>query len=199
MRAMNLIIVGLPHFRDLAYVFLRCIFSHCKFVRYSTELNKHDKKRQKNVVAIIPAYKEDPEEVELTLDSIGSQEEKDLRIAMVIVSDGFLDYHEILDDLHEVTSFEYTTYKRDSNSCSILLGVYKGRINVVVAKKSKNAGKKDSLIVMDDILIKDEPEFAAVRERLLSCFDMDSCEFMFHTDADSVIGPNVFRRQTNIL
>ena len=92
----------------------------------------------KNVVAIIPAYKEDPEEVELTLSSIGSQIEDDLNIAMVIVSDGFLDYHEILDDLHEVKKFEYTTYKRDPNTCTLLLGTYKG-IKVVVAKKGKNS------------------------------------------------------------
>jgi len=115
---------------------------------------------------------------------------------MVIVSDGFLDYHEIINDLHEITAFDYTTYKREDNSCSILLGDYKGT-PVVVAKKAKNAGKKDSLVVTDDIFV--EHHFEKIKTTILQEFDMDSCDFVFHTDADSVIGPNSFRRMTNIL
>ena len=196
LRVMNIIVVGLPHFRDLLYIVLRIFFSRCKFVRSSTKMPDRYSSSRKNVVAIIPAYKEDPEEVELTLKSIGEQEEDDLRIAMVIVSDGFLDYHEIIDDLKELVAFDYTTYKRDKNSCSILVGYYKG-MKVVVAKKAKNAGKKDSLVVTDDIFV--EHKFLKVRNMILEEFDMESCDFLFHTDADSVIGPNSFRRLTNVL
>ena len=196
LRVMNIIVVGLPHFRDLLYIVMRIFFSRCKFVKCSTKIPDRYRSSRKNVVAIIPAYKEDPEEVELTLKSIGEQEEDDLKIAMIIVSDGFLDYHEILDDLKEVVAFDYTTYKRDKNSCSILVGYYKGT-KVVVAKKAKNAGKKDSLVVTDDIFV--EHKFMKVRNMILDEFNMESCDFLFHTDADSVIGPNSFRRLTNVL
>jgi len=196
LRVMNIIVVGLPHFRDLLYIIMRVCFSYCMFVSWSDQTKEEFRHVRKNVVAIIPAYKEDPEEVELTLTSIGSQVEEDLKIAMIIVSDGFLDYHEIIDDLREILVFPYTTYKREENSCSILLGTYKG-IPVVVAKKKKNAGKKDSLVVTDDIFV--ESHFKDVKTAILREFDMDSCDFVFHTDADSVIGPMAFRRMTNIL
>jgi chitin synthase len=198
---MNIIIVGLPHFRDLLYIFLRITFSRCKFVSWSTRSKKSMKAKEKvaNVVAIIPAYKEDPEEVELTLASISSQIEKDhLHVAQVIVSDGFLDYHEIIDDLREIVRFPYTTYKREKNSCSIMVGYYKG-VKVAVAKKRKNAGKKDSLVLTDDIFIKGDEHFGQVRDAILREFDMESCDYIFHTDADSVIGPNAFRRLVNAL
>lgn len=103
-----------------------------------------------------------------------------------------------IDDLHEILNFSYTTYKRDPNTCSILIGCYKGT-KVCVAKKEKNAGKKDSLVVTDDIFIKADEHFVGIRDAILREFDMDSCEFIFHTDADSVIGENAFRRMVNAL
>ena len=209
--AMNIIIVGTPHFRDLLYMLLRVIFSRCKFVSWSADAadssssrgrksNKRQRirKRKANVVAVIPAYKEDPEEVELTLNSIGSQVDDNMRIAQVIVSDGFLDYHEIIDELHEIVSFPYTTYKRDKNRCSILMGYYKG-MKVCVAKKKKNAGKKDSLVVTDDIFIKRDEHFSKIQDAILQEFHMESCDYIFHTDADSVIGDGAFRRMINAL
>jgi len=198
LRTMNIIIVGLPHFRDLLFLLLRLLFDRNKFVKYSTKTLDRFKHARKNVVAIIPAYKEDPEEVELTLGSIGGQIEDDLKIAMIIVSDGFLDYHEIIDDIRIVHKFDYTTYKRADNVCTALFGFYKG-IPVCVLKKRDNAGKKDSLVVTDDIFIKDDPHFEPVKRLILEQFDMESCDFVFHTDADSVIGPGSFRRLTNIL
>lgn len=97
--AMNIVIVGLPHFRDLFYMLLRIVFHRCKCVPWSAEEPINDKRGKwravANVVAVIPAYKEDPEEVELTLTSISSQIKDDLKVAQIIVSDGFLDYHEM--------------------------------------------------------------------------------------------------------
>eukprot|EP00516_Mucochytrium_quahogii_P003687 CAMPEP_0203745170 /NCGR_PEP_ID=MMETSP0098-20131031/996_1 /ASSEMBLY_ACC=CAM_ASM_000208 /TAXON_ID=96639 /ORGANISM=" , Strain NY0313808BC1" /LENGTH=764 /DNA_ID=CAMNT_0050632879 /DNA_START=174 /DNA_END=2468 /DNA_ORIENTATION=- len=195
---MNMIIVGLPHYRDTMFVLIRIFF--CNFVTQNpTAKNNPAGEKLRHVIAVIPAYKEDPEEVELTVKSIGDQIEENLvNIGMIIVSDGFLDYHEIIDDLEPLITFDYTTYKRKDNKCTLYVGLYNG-VKVMVAKKHKNAGKKDSLIIMDDILVKPDTHLPHVKKAILDVWGIDDLQYMFHTDADSVISENTFKRMSNIM
>lgn len=195
----NLIIIGLPQFRDTCFVLIRIV---------SLLFSRHDRRKHKDtprtIISVIPAYKEDPSDVLNTINSLSMPQNMNdvVQSGMVIISDGFMDYHEILGHIVRVYTFTYETYKRETNTCDVFLGRTSGGVEVLVFKKKKNAGKKDSLILMDDVLILEherENKFNIARQIVLEVFGIDHIDFIFHTDADTVLGDDCLERLSTIM
>ena len=108
-------VVGITHFRDTLFVFIRILFRPC--VRMQCE--EDDDRSLRNVLCVIPTYKENKKEVTATLDSLIAQEETNLvHRRVVMVCDGFLRFAEIFSSMILLESFKYKTYKQKLNQVS---------------------------------------------------------------------------------
>lgn len=189
----NMFVVGITHFRDTLFVLIRILFKPCVKI----QADEDDDKSLRNVLCVIPTYKEEPKEVTATLNSLIAQEETSLvHRRIVMVCDGFLRFGEIFSSMILIESFKYKTYKQKLNQVSIFFCTYNG-FDLILILKHENAGKKDSLILIDNIFV--DSTFKEIRHVLLKFFNIAAFHFIFHTDADSVISPNTLRRHSKIM
>lgn len=190
----NMLIVGITQFRDTIFVIIRVLFK--PFVKQSPEEDK-ESNELRNVLCVVPTYKEEANEVQLTLDSLIAQEETKLAHKRIImVCDGFFRYHEIFSSMILIENFQYKTYKQKLNSVNAFFVTYKN-YDMIVLLKSENAGKKDSLILIDSIFV--DFTFVRIRHALLKFYNIAHFNYIFHTDADCYLSPNTVRRSSKIL
>jgi len=191
---LNMFVVGITHFRDTLFVIIRILFKPC--VRVQTDEEDGDSSLR-NVLCVIPTYKEEAKDVTATLDSLIAQEETKLvHRRIIMVCDGFLRFGEIFSNMVLIESFQYKTYKQKLNQVSIFFCTYNG-FDLILILKHENAGKKDSLILIDSIFV--DSTLKEIRTVLLKFFNITEFNFIFHTDADSIISPNTLRRHSNIM
>lgn len=101
---LNIVLSALPQFRDLVLILVQLLLSSCPPVSFKTTGSKKERARNPtNVVVMVTAYKEEPQFVAQTLDSIvselaGTKEgESELNISALLLIDGLKDYSEIFD------------------------------------------------------------------------------------------------------
>lgn len=189
----NMFVVGITHFRDTLFVLIRVLFKPC----VEMKVDEDDDYSLRNVLCVIPTYKEEPKEVTATLDSLIAQEESKLvHKRIVVVCDGFLRFAEIFSSMILIESFQYKTYKQKANQVSVFFCTYNS-YDLILILKHENAGKKDSLILIDNIFV--DSTFQEIRHVLLKFYNITTFQFIFHTDADSVISPNTLRRHSKIM
>lgn len=153
------------------------------------------------VVCVIPAYSEPTEEVMQTMDSLCRQTQQyrdDTQVLLVIVKDGKPISLPALEDAAEAQiTLPYTSWKKLDSSIAVSGGSYRDTPFLIV-EKNKNGGKKDSLILGHDLFLEVPrndipPATFSSREKLRafvgSAFDIQSFNFNFSTDADSIIIP----------
>lgn len=192
--AINILVVGLPQMRDTVFIIIRVIFK--PFVRQSTEEDE-ESLDLRNVLCVVPTYKEEAKEVVVTLDSLFEQEETNLvHKRVIMVCDGFFRYTDIFSSMVFIDCFQYKTYKQKLNEVKVFFATYKDN-DLIVLLKSENAGKKDSLILIDNIFV--DFTFVRIRHMLLKFYNLAHFNYIFHTDADCYLSPNTIRRTSRIL
>lgn len=148
-----------------------------------------------NIVTIIPVYSEPKEQIDVTINSSMDNQIGQHRQLICVICDG-LDVNvqdDLTETLHESTE-AYVSWKQEHNELRITYGKIKDT-PCVIMKKVKNQGKKDTLIVSHDIFNHPRTNITketlklreTVRQNVKTFYDMDGFEFMFCTDADSLI------------
>jgi Chitin synthase len=158
----------------------------------------------KTIVSIIPVYGETSEQVNRTLGSIVDNEIGTNKNLLCIICDGKkINIEEKMYILSKET-LKYTTWKMTDNTIDVLYCLYNHSEKnnpCIIMKKRKNQGKKDSLILSHDIFNYPRDTLSVdginlrthIREQIDDLFPMyGSYDFMFCTDADSIITPNSF-------
>jgi len=192
--AINVLVVGVTQMRDTIFVIIRIIFK--PFVKQSPEEDE-ESLDLRNVLCVVPTYKEEANEVCVTLDSLVEQEESKLvHKRIIMVCDGFFRYNEIFSSMVLIETFQYKTYKQKLNEVNAFFATYKNS-EIIVLLKSENAGKKDSLILIDSIFV--DFTFVKIRHVLLKFYNIAHFNYIFHTDADCYLSPNTIRRSSRVL
>jgi chitin synthase len=154
--------------------------------------------KNKTIVSVIPAYSETYEQIIRTLDSIVYNEIGDNRNLLFIICDGKENnIQRALDQCIKTDQVQYKTWKLVDNQLTMIYGFYKGT-PCVVLKKKLNQGKKDSLILSHDFFNYPRDTCGSievrnhVRTEVLNLFGLKDFDYMFCTDADSIITKGSF-------
>lgn len=150
------------------------------------------------IVAFVPIYKETLEQLSKTVDSILNNNLTPNYILVCIVSDGTKNMVDIMDQLIlSERVLHYKSWKNDSVYVNIYLGTRKDK-HILLIEKERNHGKKDSIILANNIFNKYNSEKSdSVNElknevlvNLLNVFGVNEFDYIFTTDADTVIDKN---------
>lgn len=190
----NMFVVGITQMRDAIFVLIRVLFKPCV---HQNPVEKEVSDELRNVLCVVPTYKEGSEEVMLTLNSLIAQEETKLvHKRIIMVCDGYFNYADIFSSMILIETFQYKTFKQKLNTVNVFVVTY-NNYDLIVLLKSDNAGKKDSLILIDSIFV--DYAFVHVRHCLLKFFNIVHFNYIFHTDADSFVTKNTIRRASLIM
>jgi chitin synthase len=153
-------------------------------------------KQNNNIIAFVPAYKETIEQVTKTVDSLIENIIGSNNLVIFIVSDGVSDYKDIIDNVVNATyQKQYKSWKGNMISNNIYFGTRKNR-KIILINKGENVGKKDSIILANKLfnsnLSDDLDQFKEeINSDINSIFGIEKFDYMFVTDADTVVDKNV--------
>jgi len=149
-----------------------------------------------NVVAFIPTYMETIEQIIRTVDSILHN---DAQLVCLINDSVRSDISDIVQNVLLTKHASYVSWKQsDVNiQCEITFGTRNNK-NIVLVNKNKNHGKKDSIILCNDIFNVIRTNIPSqnreLRESILfdiaNLFHLHEFQFIFCTDADTIIDNN---------
>jgi chitin synthase len=153
----------------------------------------------KRIIAFVPVYKESSTQICNTIDSILANNTGIHNITTCVVSDGVNDYTEGIFDtkLTTVTHF-YKSWKCENVAVSVTLGKRNNK-NVILISKDQNMGKKDSLILCNDLFNFPRQNMNVLtgifKKDLLNLlsehFGYNEYDYIFTTDADTTLDNNV--------
>lgn len=149
-----------------------------------------------SIVAFVPAYKETIEQVTRTVDSLIENTIGSNNLMIFIVSDGVSDYKDIIDNVIKVNYKKcYQSWKGKSVSSNVYFGTRKN-IDIVLINKDENVGKKDSIILANEIFtkVKDNTNYdftSEINSYINDIFGIGKFDYMFVTDADTIVDNNV--------
>jgi chitin synthase len=191
------IILFASHLRDLF-----CVIYHIIHIGKITEEKKPlTKKTKRTICALIPVY---AEKVELVLNNIKSLSKQDLpentKVFSLIICDGLVvgkhNKEALFHELNKLVEYEddivyeekYISWKTlEENTLYYKIGKIYDK-PIILAHKEKNCGKKDSLIVGEQLIekINDMEDFK-------NKYDLVNPEWIYHTDSDTVADKNCLR------
>lgn len=152
------------------------------------------------ILCFIPAYKETTDDVAKTVDSVLNNKVGQHYMVTCIISDGFANYSSLMDTVLLEKSYYYNSWKGEEN---IPVKVYYGKRNskpVVLITKIKNLGKKDSILLCNDLFNYKRTNMDSlmdsfrheVSKDFSKVFNATSVfDYIFTTDADTRLEDNV--------
>lgn len=147
----------------------------------------------KNIVAFVPVYNESLDQLSRTVDSILQNDVNSNYLLTCVVSDGGNGYSKIIENVSSsMNGLYYTNWKGDLVFVNIYFGTRKLR-HIVLIEKHTNCGKKDSIILANNIFNKTNSSNFIKNEvlsHLFSVFGVNEFDCMFTTDADTVLDNN---------
>jgi len=146
------------------------------------------------IVAFVPVCKEKLEQVERTVDSLITNKLGSNYLLTTIVSDGYYDYSDIFTSVTKESNGTYKSW----NGYNVDIKITYGQRNnkpLIVIKKYKNVGKKDSIILFNDIFnytrYNLDVENNSLREDILhniqELFGVNRFNYIYGTDGDTII------------
>jgi chitin synthase len=148
-----------------------------------------------NIVAFVPVYTESKTQITRTLQSIVGAEtaqsvgtiDQDNNTLLFLVSDGSYNYDYLIDDVKLVHDSSYTSWKNETIDISVSYGFHNGS-KIVIVRKNKNMGKKDSIILCHNIFnFGSHPE---IRNHIKTVFGIPEFHYILGVDADTIVSSN---------
>jgi len=170
---------------------------YCKIAKKYTDLppvNLSDE--MNNILAFIPTYNESFVQIDKVLTSILNSKSNTNNILPVIVSDGKNDYSSLFTKIN-TKEFMYESWKKLDVKINVVFGTFNGH-NVVYIQKDNNVGKKDSIILINDLFNFQRTNFSNKNQNLryefkndvLENFGINEIHYIFNTDADTIVDEN---------
>lgn len=149
---------------------------------------------QYNVVAFIPTYTETIEQIVKTVDSVLQNNTQ----LVCLINDS--ERSDVSDIVHNVLLIKHASYISWKQSdiyvqCDIIFGT-RNHKNIIVINKNQNLGKKDSIILCNNLFNVPSAN-RELRESILldiaNLFHLYEFHYIFCTDADTIIENNVIK------
>lgn len=149
-----------------------------------------------NVVVFVPVYDETIEQVKRTIEFINNSKCGNTNRLIVVVSDGKKKYDDVIEVIKTETTDIYKSWKGIDVNCSIKFGTTNDK-NIVYIEKDINMGKKDSIILVNDLFNK-ERENMNVSNKLMknnvlkeiALYGVSEYEYIMYTDGDTILDEN---------
>lgn len=146
------------------------------------------------IVAFVPVCKEKLDQVEQTIDSLMSNKLGSNYLLTTVISDGISDYSDIFTSIIKENNGVYKSWNGYSVDVKITYGQRNNK-PLVLIRKYKNLGKKDSIILFNDIFnyarYNLEIENDSLREDVLynlqELFGVNRFNYIYGTDGDTII------------
>jgi len=167
------------------------------FTSHEQDTMSDDVDNIEKIIAFIPVYNEKYEQVIKTIDSVMSNDLKDNYMFTCVVSEGVVDYIGIFDDIFQTSEYIYKSWMNESVSVKVHYGIRNNK-GIMLIAKDKRRGKKDSIILCNDIFnhprenMKNSTNILRnyIREELNDIYNLNEFHYLFCTDADSTISEN---------
>lgn len=189
---MTFMFIGGLIYKNTIKLFLRKTENHDIQMEATDEFDK--------ILAFVPTYKELEFQVRKTIDSLVENKIGQNYMMLCLMSDGFSNYDSLLDTILMEKRYYYNSWKGEENiGVKVIYGQYKGT-NAVFITKIKNLGKKDSIVLCNDLFNYQrsnlDPLTVAFREELnkdlQNIFNTSNhFDYIFTTDADTRLESNV--------
>ena len=149
------------------------------------------------VVVFVPVYEETIEQVNRTIKSITDNVLTSVQILIVIISDGKQNYDGVLDEVNGETVDIYKSWMGKEVKCDIKFG-NKNSKKIVYIEKDENVGKKDSIIMVNDLFNKERANIGGgnrifkinVIKELELMHGTSEYDYIMYTDGDTVLDEN---------
>jgi len=151
------------------------------------------------ILAFVPVYKERPEQICKTIDSICENETGVHTATLCVVSDGANDYEEDIFDTQLYSFYHfYKSWQGINVSVKVVLGKRQDK-NIIYISKDTNLGKKDSIILCNDLFNYPRSNMNVITstfkkdllELMTTHFRNNEFDYIFSTDADTTLDKNV--------
>jgi chitin synthase len=152
----------------------------------------------KNIVAFVPIYKESDDDVKRVIDSVLASKVGPHNLLTCVVNDGGdVNTESLIDDKISEGMFWYKSWKGTEVEVRAIVGKRNGSPMLLLTKDT-NVGKKDSIIVCNDIFSNElrapvnEEIKNHIRSMIINAFGntFEKHDYLFTTDADTQIGDN---------
>lgn len=146
------------------------------------------------IVAFVPVCKEGLEQVKQTIDSLMTNKLGSNYLLTTVISDGISDYSDIFTSVTKESNGTYKSWNGNNVDIKIMYGQRNNK-PLILIRKYKNLGKKDSIILFNDIFnharYNLELENNSLREDILyniqDLFGVNRFNYIYGTDGDTII------------
>lgn len=158
-----------------------------------------DDVQSKKILAFVPYYKESFEQVSKTVDSIINCQTGTNDKVICVISDGMKMYEELFTSIEQTTDGYYQSWKNETVHIKLYYG-FRNDQQMIVMHKIKNMGKKDSIILVNDLFNVARSKLpqmnATLRKDITENFTGEF-DYMFSTDADTTIESTSIMKMLN--
>jgi|UniRef100_A0A6C0AM23 cellulose synthase/poly-beta-1,6-N-acetylglucosamine synthase-like glycosyltransferase len=165
-----------------------------KAIKGDSEPNFGQSEDVEKIVAFVPVCKERLEQVEQTIDSLISNKLGSNYLLTTVISDGHNDYSDIFTSITKENNGVYKSWNGDQVNVKITYGQRNNKPMILI-RKYKNLGKKDSIILFNDIFNHERYnltiENRSLKEDILSnivdLFGVNRFNYIYGTDGDTIV------------
>lgn len=146
------------------------------------------------VVALVPVHDESEEQIAKTVDSLLNSRVGPYYILPVVISDGKDAGSKLIDSVQMTKEYSYNSWKNQDVDLNISYGTRNGK-HMLFLNKSINQGKKDSIILLNDIFNYPRSNMSEgskllrqnVKSEISSVFGVNDFDYVFCTDGDTTL------------
>lgn len=142
------------------------------------------------ILAFVPVYTESKAQITRTIQSIvESNSTTPNNFLLFLVSDGSYNYDYLIDESKLTHNYTYTSWTgtQDQIDTTVSYGYHNGS-KIVIVRKSKNMGKKDSIILCHNLF--NSSTNNEIRSNITSVFGISNFDYIFGIDADTIVSKN---------
>jgi chitin synthase len=173
------------HIRD----FISIIFQLFNIKKLIIKKDDIDIEISHNLCCLVPVYKEEKRLVMKNIKSLCNQKIPDkTKLSIIIICDGLKERNNtsLYQDLKEEINIDYSeeknyiTWKNEKNTLHMDFGNINGT-PIILSHKTQNCGKKDSLIIGEELIndLNDEHLF-------IQKYKLTKPDYIYHTDSDTI-------------
>lgn len=167
-----------------------------RYKKLSNDISFDDK--VENIVAFVPTYNEQPEQIVKTIDSIIKNDIERHYMLSCIIADGVLnDYRDIITNKIKTVTYNYKSWLDTSIDLVIIYGTRDDK-DIMLLVKHENVGKRDSILLCNNIFnssISNMNESMKdmrlrIRDDIKNIFGKSHFDYLFCTDGDTFVESN---------
>jgi len=147
------------------------------------------------ILAFIPTYTEPIEQIIKTVDSVTANDTKDRNLFTCVINDTeSKSASALLDTILLQQKYSYVSWTKETVDCVVYYGLRNDK-KLMIIDKSKNVGKKDSIILINDLFNHERDSLPQLNNELRASVKNDlstlsvntNFGYIFSTDADTVV------------